>query len=1377
MNREHLLTNFLTLFFIFVFASFGYTAPLSSKRLSIEQGLSQSTVSAIAQDAAGYIWLGTADGIDIYDGQDFLRLRHNPDDPGTLSSNYVKTLLVDTEGFIWIGTLGGGLNRYNIATRSFTVYRKDQHGESFISNDIHSLYQARNGSLWIGSAAGVSRYHPENDTFQHFLHRPEDQESLQKGVIRAITETRDGRMWFGSAESGISCLQPASGIFQHFTSKANDKSSLSNDAISALHQDRQGFLWIGTEYGVLNRLDIHKGTFIRFEKNADGSDGLDESEVTSIFEDKSGGLWFGTWSDGLYLFDPVRNILKRHGHSPANPNSLSSDTVISLFEDHSGMLWAGTFDSGVNIINYGGGNFENFGFDPMQKTGLPGKMIWAFAEDATKDIWIGTKKGLSHFDTGTDEFTAYLTEEGKCPEAAESADVRSIVAEEGKLWLGTAGGGLIFFDPATCETRTFIHDEKDATSLSNNHARLLLLDQQQRLWIGTNNGINVLSADRTKFKRYGSDPQDASTLPHHRVRALHQTASGEIWIGTSGGLSRYDKENDRFETITAEEKLLSDNDVRCIFEDQGGILWLATGVGLTRYNPELKTSQFFYEKDGLANNTLYGLLPDGNELWITTNIGLSRFNRLDFTCKNYNVSDGLQSNEFNFNSYLKTRNKAFYIGGVNGFNRFSPQNFGVNVTAPKLHLVINLLDSTNNKSALPAAGLQPIQLQANNHRLIFFATVMHYLNPSRNTYQYTLTGFDSEWLSASAKDKNITYPALVPGEYQFKIRALSSNGIPGEEFRSPTFRVISPLWSTKWAYLLYIASFCSLFVMAMQIRTNSFRKKAKVLEETVHDKTLELHQKNETLEAQSSQLETVLQNMDDFYLRTAHELRTPLTLIRIPAEKLSAQGLGNNQTLDLNVILRATARLQRLIEQMFQAAIHGHTRETGVRTIDFQAVIAPLLHIYAEIAKEKKITFAVEALPSAAITINRQALEDILHNLLSNALKYTPTGGQIEVVLTLTGNETNRLLLMVKDNGIGIDSKSQSKIFDRHYRSVEAARFEPDGVGMGLHIVKQHVEACKGHMSFYSVPGQGSKFSVSLPCQVTLDSFAKFIEIEGLGTAVPVPQDTSPSTNPSKTLLIIEDDGDMRQVLEMLLKERYQLILTGSVSQGLKKVMEHLPDLVLCDVMLPDGSGFDIVQSLKTNEQTSHIPLVFLTALSDFEEKRTGWENGADDYIVKPFSTVDLLLRIDGLLANRQRLQDWYKRKFAYSPDIQQTSFPENTAELRYIEKLETEAMHLIESGSCSLENLAEAMGQSSRTLQRRMKINFGFSYTEYIQSVQFKKARQLLLEGSSVKETAFATGFNDPGYFSKVFRAIHGVSPSLYRNNQDIPDNHDIHR
>tara|TARA_R110001583_G_scaffold157548_1_gene309494 strand:+ start:16107 stop:20180 length:4074 start_codon:yes stop_codon:yes gene_type:complete len=1347
---KYLFAFFYGLYFIL--PSTLFSAPLSLERISIEQGLSQSTVYAITQDQLGYIWLGTGDGIDLYDGYSITHLRNKPNDITSLSGNYVKALLVGSDGNIWVGTLGGGLNRYDPESRTFIRYLSEiSDAQNIASKDIYSLYESKEGLIWIGSEQGASVFNPQDNSFKHFSYSSNIPTTINNGPIRAITQTTDGTMWFGSSQSGISSLSKDSNHFKHIKHLKDEPSSLSNNAINALYQDKRGNLWIGTEYGGLNKLDINTRKITRYTNSTENELGLNDSEVTSFFEDDKGGLWLGTWSGGLNYFNPVTEHFEHHKYSLANSGSISSNTVISLFEDHSGMLWAGTFDNGVNIIDYQEADFEHYRHDPLLNEGLVDKMIWAISEDDLGKIWIGTKNGLSRFSPDNGKFTSYF-KEGRCTDNPPVLDIRSILADNNALWIGTAGGGLMHFNPQDCKAEYYLHDESNANALSDNHVRLLLKDNQQHLWIGTRNGLNKLDLSTGKIKRYKSNQDDKSTLPHNRIRSLYQDNEGTIWIGTSGGLSRYNTLTDNFDNFTAEQGLLSENDVRAIWKDIEGIFWIATGNGLTRLNLQQKKAQFFYEQDGLANNTLYSLLIEGEYLWITTNNGLSRFNRQDFSFANFDISDGLQSNEFNINAALKSKPGYFYIGGINGFNRFLPEKLNSNKTLPKMNVKLHTINKT---IYFPLKNEQQVvSLDASDPKLTFTISVMHYLNSHKNEFEYQLSGYDKHWIRMEAKNKIISYSSLPFGDYEFKIRAYASNGLVGKQMNIPIV-LTPPMWRTWWANAFYLIALLLLINSLLHLRTKELKRKSNSLQKVIKEKTQELELKNNHLNEKTQELSALLKNQDDFYLGVAHELRTPLTLTQMSAERLLTMDLPPRTQNNLNIILNATSRQKSLTEQMFQAATKKNVLQAGVVTLDLSAHILSITHIYELAAQEKNIEYTVQPTPKCAITINKQVLESTLHNLLSNAIRYTPTGGKVSVLILL---REDGLQINIKDNGIGLSKIEQKNIFNRFVRTERAQEFSSEGDGVGLYTVSKSLNQCGGNITVSSEEGKGSTFSAYLPCQFTMRNTA----------LLPVEHNSdSDDTNLQKekpSLLIIEDDPDIRELLGVILEDQYQVTLTGSAKQGLLQAQEMDHDIVLCDVMLPDGNGFEITRELKSNDNTAHIPLILLTAVADMAGHKTGWDNGADDYIVKPFTTDDLLHRIAAVLNNRKRLQKWYLDNMMQKPDTENNEPLVDNIQLQYVNELHQVTQTLIESRQCNLENIAEAMNQNIRTLQRRIKSLLGCSVTDYIKSAQLNRAKELLEQGHLVKEAAYKVGFSDPAHFGKLFKKQFSKTPGEYR-------------
>jgi len=1326
--------------------------PLSIERLTLKDGLSQSTVYSVIQDQKGYLWFATADGIDIYDGHYFKQLRHDPKTPNSLSDNYVRVLLADRDGSIWVGTYGGGLNRYFPETGEWQQFRAGNAENSLLNNDVHSLYQDRNGDIWIGSDTGVSRLKNNTDRIEHFRNDRPDA-AIVKGTIRAIAQSTDGRLWFGSARDGLSVFNPETGEFHQYRHDTNDAGSLSNNAINVIFEDSQQRIWVGTEYGGLNQLLADEEGFRHWLGN-DNSEGLNDTEVTSIHEDKEGRLWLGTWSGGINLFDPKQEKFQYYQSSEANQSSLSSNTIISLFEDSSGVLWAGSYDNGVNRIPYQGQDFLHYRYDPLLNTGLANKMIWSFAE-AQQKVWVGTKKGLSWlaFDAKGQPQSLHSS---RCNSQLESKDIRSIVAtKEGTLWLGTAGAGLIQFQPETCAARYF-----DTTQgLSHNHARLLLLDGDDTLWIGTKQGLNRMSLNDRHIVQFSADRSDPSALPHDRIRALYKDTQGQIWVGTSGGLSRYDETADQFVTLTKADGL-SGNDVRSVYEDPQGILWIATGSGLSRYDVVSGEIQVFREQEGLSNNTLYSIMPDGDSIWLTSNNGLNRFDTQTYAVDKFDLTDGLQSNEFNFNAYLKTSWNGFLVGGVNGFNYFDPVVFGSLKTEPVLNLSIAIEDQEGLLRQL-ASESQNILVNDADRSLLLSVDVLHFLNPSKNGYRYRLKGYDGHWQDSTADNHQLRYAGLPAGDYQFEVQAIASTGEVSESVKTLMIKVLPSPWLTGWAVLGYLLGIIGLMWLLLRLKTAVYRRQQIRLQNIIAENTLELDQQNRQLNEQAGTLQRLLSAQDDFYLRTAHELRTPLSLIRAPAELLSNEQSSTVTVSHSQVILQGVQRLQRLIDQMLTAAINQKVHAPDSQTFDLRAYIQPLISAYRIRAAEKYLRLQISDIPEAALTLDKSALGDILHNLIANAIKYTPEQGTVSVRIEI---DKQHLLINVEDSGIGIGADELEAIFQRYYRSENAREYANEGEGIGLDTVKQRVDSCEGSIEVNSQPGQGSRFSVRLPCLISPET------TEHMPVSEPVPTEPTADSEGLPLILVIEDDPTMQKLLVDLLQTDYQVRFTASAIQGVEWAQSDIPQLILCDIMLPDGDGLAVTAQLKTETETSHIPIIQLTALGDQSSKLAGLQSSADDYVVKPFSPDELRLRIRSQIENRQRQVEWCRRQILFGRDAseQKGSASIQSQDLQYLNRLESETLVLLSEHNCSLDNLSEAMAQSRRTLQRKLNSLLDCSYTEYIQSVQLKKARQLLQQGTSVKESAFLAGFSDPTHLNRLFKKHYEMTPGEYKRQQE---------
>ncbi|WP_168734250.1 hybrid sensor histidine kinase/response regulator transcription factor [Pseudothauera nasutitermitis] len=1327
-----------------VAAALAEPRPLTVRRVGTDQGLSQVTARALAQDAFGLIWIGTENGLSVFDGVRFSYFRHDPENSVSLSDNYVRALLPDAEGGMWVGTLGGGLN-HHVAGGGFIRY-PTAGSDGLPSAEVEALFAAVDGALWIGHGVGASRLDVARGGYTHFR---EDGEGAL-GAVLAIAQTGDGDIWLGRAQGGLRRVG-ASGV------RSVDLPV--DGPVLRLHVAHDGHLWVGTERGGLFRIDPRDG-------RVDHIPGDYDAEVTSILQDEQGAIWFGTWSGGLYRLDPGDGRIDNHRTQAAVPTSLSSNTVVSLMRDQSGVLWAGTYDAGVNLVMPYDGALEHHAFDPTRPDGLIHAMVWSFAEGPTGEIWVGTRRGLSRFDPAAGTTERYLAS-GRCGGPGIGVDVRAILPEQERLWLGLADGGLVLLDPASCRYRAY------GELLTSRRVRLLLRDATEQLWIGTDNGLNRLDPVSGWVRHYRADGGEGS-LPHNRIRSLYEDGQGTLWVGTSGGLSRYDAQEDRFVTWTHSQGHLSDNDVRGIHRDEAGILWLATGIGLTRLDPASGEAGFFYERHGLSNNTLYSVIPDGPYLWITTNSGLTRFDRRTYSTIRFDQGDGLQSNEFNFNAYLKTASGELLLGGIGGFNRLRPDRLLRDAVAPRLHLAY-LIDNQPAR-IVPAGGHgegAPVELKDGSIR--FQARVLHYLNSMRNGYRYRLLGHEERWSHASAAQTEVSYAALPPGDYRFQIVGFTGSGVESGPPLEVHLRVPRPLWLQPWTLVPGLVALLGLAWLLAGLRTRALRLRATRLQAEVDAKTGEIAAQNERLNRQAGELERLLASQTEFYRRIAHELKTPLTLVSLPLKRLSALIDRRTEVRDAaSTIARGVERLDQLVEQLTDVALDPRdVRATDRQTFGLGAFLLPLVGLYRHSAEAAGKTLRFAPIPDAAVTLHRAVFEDVLHNLLANAVKYTREGGRIDGAVELLAS-SGRLRLCVEDDGPGLTAAECERIFDSGFRTAHAAACDPAGHGEGLHICRSRLRAVGGDVTVSSEPGRGCRFVAEFPCTWSgeADRIASVPEDRPAGRRQADATAGDADEAPHRAeILFIEDDPDLRPALADAFGPYYRLGFACSLGEGLALAKECMPDLIVCDRMLPDGEGLTLVGRLKADADTCHIPVVVLSALSTVANQQEGWRSLADDYVAKPFQPETLRLRIESHLENRRRTREWARAQLtagcapAVPPadDAPNTDLAARTA-AEYVRRLEEAVFARLAHNDCRLETVAADVRQSPRTLQRKLQALYGCGFAEYVVDLQLRRARTLLEAGASAKRAALEAGFSSQSYMSRVFRKRLGTTPSAYK-------------
>lgn len=837
---------------------------ISFQRISLEQGLSQSIVESIVQDRKGFMWFGTEDGLNRYDGYGFTVIKNDPNDINSLSYNQVLTVYEDKLGMIWIGTFNGGLNKYDPETKKFKRFQHDPHNPASLSNDIvRSIYEDKSGVLWIGTERGLNRLVPANSPgdsikFVRYFNEAGNSNSLCSNRVRAIYEDESSLLWVGT-DRGLSQLIPGKTevtppTFIHYRNDPNEANSLSNDNVRTIYKDRTGTLWIGTDGGLNKVIQTQIGDnrgesevrFVRYLHDPNNLSSLSHNEVYAIFEDSKGMFWIGTNGGGLNLFDRKKDTFTHYLNNPRDPNSLSYNEIRCIYEDSSGVLWIGTYGGSICKSDQAKKQFVHYKTDQDNPNSLNEDIVWCIYEDGDGILWIGTNGGgLNKFDRKKKLFTHYLSDPDD-PKSLSSNIVRLVLEDHsGVLWIGTHGGGLNKFDREKGQFTSFQHDPGNPRSLSHNDLRALYEDRSGTLWIGTRGGgVNKLVPGKGEgipptFVHYRHDLNNPQSISSDFIRVIFEDKSGVMWIGTLGsGINKFDRETDTFTHYRANSLLpncLSNDYIFSIYEDKGGIIWIGTwGGGLNRFDRASGKFKYYTEKDGLANNAVYGILEDNQgNLWLSTNDGISKFNPRTETFRNFGVRDGLQSQEFNGGSYFKSSAGEMFFGGINGFNAFYPEKIKNNQHVPPI--VITSFQKLNKEMSFekPIWEVKTLELSYKDYVFSIEFAALDFTAPEMNSYAYKMEGLDEDWIYTDVEKRFANYTTLSPGKYVFRVKGSNNDGIWNEEGTSIKIIITPPFWKTWWFTLLIIFVVLSLIFLWYRLSLKTVRMRTEL--QAAHD--------------------------------------------------------------------------------------------------------------------------------------------------------------------------------------------------------------------------------------------------------------------------------------------------------------------------------------------------------------------------------------------------------------------------------------------------------------------------------------------------------------------------------------------------------------
>ena len=1246
---------------------------LKFERLGISDGLSQNSVLCIAQDRQGFMWFGTEEGLNRYDGYHFTTFTHDEKNPNSLSDSYVLALYTDVRGDLWIGTAAGGLDCYNPVRERFRHFRHDPSNRQSISeNYVSAICQDRRGYIWAGTgSSGLNRIDPQTKRIKPVL--LDSTAANPCNSILALQTDRDGYLWIGTSGCGLIRFDPESGASEIFQHDPENPAGLAGNTIFSITQDSDSNLWVGSDQGGLHHVDIASGQITRFAPDPARFPEWPEQMISAIAQDKTGDLWIGTTRAGMLRFNPAEAHFVAFSHNPVNERSLSNNIIKAAFPDKGGSIWIGTYGGGINQYNPWRDKFTHYTVDNTLASSLSHNYVMAIAEDTRGTVWIGTDAGgLNRFDPRNERFRSYTHDPENPASLAHNRVWAVLPAPDGDLWIGN-GNGIDHFDPQTGTAQHYQSDPFSGKPLGL--VRTFLRDRRGRIWAGTwINGLYRYAPDEDHFVPV-SPPPPENGLPINKVYTICEDLrndAGNLWIGYwGGGLNFYDRQRNRlinYRKNTYNPYSLGNDRVIAIHPDaksKGKILWIGTyGGGLNKFDVEQQIFKRYTVADGLPNDVVYGILADDyGYLWLSTNKGLSRFNPVSEKFENFDIDDGLQSNEFNGGAYYKCRSGEMYFGGVYGLNRFLPVAITANPEIPPVVLTAFKIFEKPAPGRLTTAisAADTIVLSTDDDFFSFEFAALDYAFPAKNQYAYMMEGFDKDWLYPEGR-RYASYTNLDPGSYTFRVRG-SNNDQQWNMEGVALHLIIEPhFWQTGWFRLLSGFAVLLLIYGGFRYRVSTIKQNKRILERQVAERTAQLQrktralqqheselveyadqlkQKSEALEAANKIAEEANRAKSRFLAVVSHEIRTPINGVIGMHDLLLDTRLTPEQREYAETARVSAESLLGIISDILDfskiEAGKMEIEDTGFR---LEAVVQSAARIIEPRARRKGLALKVEIDPAipAQLSGDPVRIRQILFNFLSNAVKFTPEG-QIQVTARLLQEDERAATVKfcVQDSGIGIPREKQLQIFESFSQVDASTTRKYGGTGLGLAIARQLAELMGGSVGVESEAGKGSLFWFTVTCRI--DASAVLPPAAPNGDQQPQPEAifNLPFPTPPLRVLVAEDNAVNQKLIQRLLeKQRCEVDLVASGREAIEALGRQAYDFVLMDVHMPEMDGLEATGIIRAQEQaqngSSHVPIIALTANAMTGDRDKCLAAGMDGYVSKPIRKQELFATIGQVL-------------------------------------------------------------------------------------------------------------------------------------------------
>ncbi len=1301
--------------------------------LTDADGLSNNSITAIARDRVGFMWFGSYNGLNKYDGKGVISYRYIPGDDTSIKDNHITCLFNDSSGELWIGTRNGGLLQYDFEIDGFRSFPLlEQHSQ--IGVEIRAIEEDNNGNIWVATIAyGLFKIsvdgHIENYT--NSLH---SNPRLESNNITALCFNKQtNQLLIGGKSPFLVSLDLSTYTVDRLPLISEEEKVY----VKKIVLDKTGGVWVAT---------YKKGLFHIRENvpvinfNTLNSDIKHNVLFNLFYNPGDNTIWLATDGRGIQIYDIEKNKFKQISKSLA-PTSLSSNSVLEIYADNVGFMWIGTQYGGVNIYNK---HYEKYNTLNIYQ-GLTHNRIKSFLQYNDDHIYIGTDGGgVCLFDRGKNKII-------KIDAVGSMTSVNALrKRSNGTIVIGTYGNGLIEYDPNSKSSKSLLPQG----FLDNNSAEIFIqdvLEVDNNLWFGTPYGIYSLSSDKKVNKIVLQNPE--ALADDYQLNSLMclTLADGYLWAGTKAGFVKIDIDKKRadeyFKIVPSTGLTPKDKNIVNKIKRYKNELYLCTDSGLEIFDLQsaaISKHKGFKELKGIAIHDI--VFQDNKQFWLATNKGLATLGENSGTINYEDNLKGLQGNSIT--TIYRTNDGELFVGGNKGINHFYPEDLysgthSLPIVFTDFKLFNKPVDFSSQKGVITKhiSKYESLTLKADQNDISFDFVALDYNLPKQLNYSYMLENYDRDWNHV----KNLTtagYTNLPPGQFRLKVKASSSDGARKTKELTMNIEILPPWYKTIWALIFYVLFILLLLYAFFRI----------VLNWTNLNHKLEI----EKLEKEKN--ESLSKERIEFFTNISHEFKTPLSLILAPIDNMIEN--GNGSTEDYNLIKKNANRLLRLIDQLMDFR-RNEINNLNVQHSIFEVnlFVREILDSFQNLADQQEIQLTYKPCPDTCIKMDKDKLDKILFNLMSNAFKACKSGDSIMVRTAFKGNE---LELQVNDSGKGISAQNLNKIFDRFYQIEQNS----GGTGVGLSLTKRYLELLNGKIHVESKFNIGTRFTITIPVVFSDDCDENLTnEPQNHSEVVELGEANSNMLPNTKKILIVEDDLDILNYLYHTLGDSYQVIKAVNGNEGFNRTLENWPDMIISDVMMPNTTGLELCKKIKTDIRTNHIPVILLTAMSSEENIIDGVGLGADLYIPKPFNIKLLLVQISTLFNNIEKRHRRYRDNIL-SPS---NEIKEEQKENLFVERAKHVIMEHISDSSFTVADLSREMAMHRTNLHHKLTSLTGMAPSEFIRNVKLREALAPLSEGSmSISEIAYSVGFNTPAYFSKCFKKQFGCLPGEYRKHQD---------